>query len=195
MNLDDHLFKGLIARMNEMFPLVNRTWISSDKWDRIKSRNSNKFAPLNSRVLKIPNLVNDKIVFSSVATSQNNCVVALKPNTHGLNFGIIELIFQHSRIDSLDKEASTDTWLSIKPLIPAPLSVGRLYRQLEKYDQLGVTLRKIDKSSTSSIIHSTEILSHCAWTRYKPKSLAEKNTNQSTRKTDEEYIALVCLDR
>jgi hypothetical protein len=171
--LDDRLFKGLIARINELFPLADQTWISSDKWDRTKSRNVNKFAPLSSQVLKIPNLVNNGIVFSSVATSENNCVVALKPNAHGINFGIIDLIFQHSRITPT-KEALKDTWLSIKPLIPAPSSVGKLYRQLEKYEAVGVTLQKIDKSSSSSIIHSTEILSHCAWTRYKPKSSAEK---------------------
>jgi hypothetical protein len=114
-------------------------------------------------------------------------VVALKPNAHGINFGIIELIFQHSRITP-DKKASKDTWVSIKPLIPAPLYVGKLYRQLEKYEAVGVTLQKIDKSSSSSIIHSTEILSHCAWTRYKPKSSAEKNANQSTRRTDENTL-------
>ncbi|PLW31340.1 hypothetical protein PCANC_19621 [Puccinia coronata f. sp. avenae] len=161
LNLDDRLFKGLIGWINELFPLVDQTWISSDKWDGIRSRNPNMFAPLSSRVLKIPNLVNDGIVFSSVKTSENNCVVALKPNANGINFGIINLIFQHSRITPT-KEALKDTWLSIKPLIPAPSSVGKLYRQLEKY---------------------------------KPKSSAEKNANQSTRKADEEYIALVCLDR
>ncbi|PLW36244.1 hypothetical protein PCASD_12095 [Puccinia coronata f. sp. avenae] len=83
LNLDDRLFKGLIAWINELFPLADQTWISSDKWDRTKSRNVNKFSPLSSQVLKIPNLVNDGIVFLSVATSENNCVVALKPNAHG----------------------------------------------------------------------------------------------------------------
>ncbi|PLW33130.1 hypothetical protein PCASD_17572 [Puccinia coronata f. sp. avenae] len=192
INLDKHLFDALTARINELFPLVNQTWVASDKWDKMKSRTAMKFTPLTSHILKIPNCVIDKIVFSSVKTNENNSVVALKPNTHGVNFGIIQLIFQHSRV-SPDKSTSTDTWLSITPLIPAPSSVGQHYTQLESYP-LGLKLRKIDKSR-SHIIHSTEILAHCAWTKYQSQDLSAKNVQRLPEQTDDEYVVLVSLDR
>ncbi|PLW07024.1 hypothetical protein PCASD_23641 [Puccinia coronata f. sp. avenae] len=105
MSLDKRLFEILIARINELFPLVDQKWLASDKWDKIKSRDTNKFTPVTSQVLKLPNYVRDQIVFSTVKTNENNCIIAMNPNDYGIKFGIIELIFQHTRI-SPDKKAT-----------------------------------------------------------------------------------------
>ncbi|KNZ54367.1 hypothetical protein VP01_2964g6 [Puccinia sorghi] len=142
-SLEEVVFQELIARINQLFPLEQVTWISSDRWAKLSSRNAAKFAQLQSRVTQLRNLTINNVLFSTMETNENNCVVALKTNRNA-NYGIIENIFKHSQV-SPQKVVTTNTWLTVTPLVPVAPAEDTL-KGLYAYD-MGLALRRIDRST------------------------------------------------
>ncbi|KAI7945992.1 hypothetical protein MJO29_012380 [Puccinia striiformis f. sp. tritici] len=187
--LDKYLFASLIIKINELFPLPDRKWIAADKWDKLKSKEVDQFAVVNSRITEISNVSIDgtDVMFSTFEKNANNSIIVLKPTVRAANYGIIKHIFKHSRI-APDKTSHTDTWFAIKPLVPVPNSDHpQPFEQLEIYE-VGLRLRRLEFTGQKYIIvHSNEILAHCAWMKYGAMQI-----NQSM---DYETFALVSLDR
>ncbi|POW02242.1 hypothetical protein PSHT_12220 [Puccinia striiformis] len=186
--LDKYLFASLIIKINELFPLPDRKWIAADKWDKLKSKEVDQFAVVNSRITEISNVSIDgtDVMFSTFEKNANNSIIVLKPTVRAANYGIIKHIFKHSRI-APDKTSHTDTWFAIKPLVPVPNSDHpQPFEQLEIYE-VGLRLRRLEFTGQKYIIvHSNEILAHCAWMKYGAMQI-----NQSM---DYETFALVSLD-
>jgi hypothetical protein len=177
------IFKELLSRINQLFPIEGVKWIASDQWDKLPSREKLKSAAVNSRCTQLKYWIADQhVVFCTMKKNENNCVVALKPNLKA-SYGIINEIFQHSRVTP-SNVALTDTWVAIRPLIPVPLK-GDPFAQFSDYS-IYLSLRRIDHSNIF-VFHISEILAHCAWMEYKPGEAISGIT--------ENCIALVCLDR
>ncbi|POV94806.1 hypothetical protein PSTT_16647 [Puccinia striiformis] len=157
--LDKYLFASLIIKINELFPLPDRKWIAADKWDKLKSKEVDQFAVVNSRITEISNVSIDgtDVMFSTFEKNANNSIIVLKPTVRAANYGIIKHIFKHSRI-APDKTSHTDTWFAIKPLVPVPNSDHpQPFEQLEIYE-VGLRLRRLEFTGQKYIIvHSNEI--------------------------------------
>ncbi|KAI7941584.1 hypothetical protein MJO29_013658 [Puccinia striiformis f. sp. tritici] len=178
--LENEWFLHLVTRLNELFPVEDHKWAASDDWHRSKSQNT--LAPVNSRVRVVSNFKKGEEIYTSMKTNKNNCVVALKPDAK-LKYGMIDRIFLHSRTPP-GLPLQTDTWLALKPLHPVP-ATNNPFAQLDKY-AFDVTLRTL-QDDPIYIVHSDELLAHCAWLKYRPRELHPKITSET--------YALVCLNR
>ncbi|KAI9618536.1 hypothetical protein H4Q26_012357 [Puccinia striiformis f. sp. tritici PST-130] len=170
--LENEWFLHLVTRLNELFPVEDHKWAASDDWHRSKSQNT--LAPVNSRVRVVSNFKKGEEIYTSMKTNKNNCVVALKPDAK-LKYGMIDRIFLHSRTPP-GLPLQTDTWLALKPLHPVP-ATNNPFAQLDKY-AFDVTLRTL-QDDPIYIVHSDELLAHCAWLKYRPRELHPKITSET----------------
>jgi hypothetical protein len=181
-SLEVDMFKQLIGRLNQIFPLENgRQWVASSEWS-LSASSANK-APVNSRIQIFPNLKQGDVVYSNRKTNENNCVVQLKPDSQ-TKYGMINRIFTHSRA-APGCPVVSDTWLAVHPLIPVPRNTDP-FAQLEQYDSIGVTLRRVEYCQ-EYIVLLADVLAQCAWIKYKPSEVVPG--------IDFETIAVVSLDR
>ncbi|KAA1073203.1 hypothetical protein PGT21_050095 [Puccinia graminis f. sp. tritici] len=181
--LSEKLFKQLIIRLNERFPLATHKWLESDKWVALSSAESPNFAPVNSRAEHVKNIHVDDVIFSTISSNESNCAIALKPHSP-LKYGLIHSIFKHTRRAPGLLNSITDTWVVVHPLVPIP-TVNDPYKGFDKY-HMTVALRRIN-NLVDYIIPFSDILAHCAWLRY-PAGTVHQTINYET-------IALVCIDR
>lgn len=182
-SLEPATFEKLLTRLNECFPMEDGKWLASNKWEKLQGSEAKKSFPVNARVNDLPQVRIGDVVYSTFKQNENNCVVALKPQVK-VSYALIRQIFDHSQSSSPGAPTSTTTWVVIHPLVPIA-SAYNPYKYTAAHS-IGLSLRKIDTSQTS-VVALDEILTHCAWMRYKPGQLNKKIT--------EETIALVCLDR
>ncbi|KAI7934600.1 hypothetical protein MJO28_016917 [Puccinia striiformis f. sp. tritici] len=170
--LENDWFLHLVTRLNELFPIENHKWAASDDWHRSKSQN--ELAPVNSCVWVVSNFKKGEEIYTSMKTNKNNCVVALKPDAK-LKYRMIDRIFLHSRTPP-GLLLQTNTWLALKPLHPVP-ATNNPFAQLDKY-AFDVTLRTL-QDDPIYIVHSDELLAHCAWLKYRPRELHPKITSET----------------
>lgn len=180
--IDGLLFEQLVDRLNELFPEPGCKWIASDKWAQKKKSEAKTFLPVNSSINNCACHLVDNLLYSTFKSNPSNSCIALWANLKAA-FGIIDQIFQH--LFSADHKTRTHTWFVLKPLNPLPHTDFNPFAYLSKY-HMQTSLKVLDKT-VRHIIHSDEIMSHCAWLEYGPREVSPKITTTS--------MALVSLDR
>ncbi|KAA1136386.1 hypothetical protein PGTUg99_029580 [Puccinia graminis f. sp. tritici] len=138
--LSEKLFKQLIVRLNERFPLATQKWLESDKWVALSPSESPNFAPVNSHAEHVKNISVDDVIFSTIRSNESNCAVALKPHSP-LKYGLIHSILKHTR-RAPGLLPITDTWVVVHPLVPIPPRHDP-YKGFDKY-HMTVALRRIN---------------------------------------------------
>lgn len=182
--LDDQLFKDLILKINEKFPIKNKAWVSSNHYSAMKGNRSH-FVPITSRATFLKSHTKIEEIYSPFHVNENNCTVSFK-NGSKTSHGRIESIFEHSRTGP-DNEVSRDVFFAIKPLAPINTPVAcDPFIQLSDYE-MQVALLRFHPKVDMRIFHESEILFHCAWIEFKAGELSKE--------IQFETIAAVVLDR
>ena len=179
--LEADFFRQLVDQLNNRFPLPNKKWIASDSWSKLRPSVSKNFVPVNAKVEQLKDFKVDDVVFSTFKANNKNSAIALKPNAP-VKYGFIQSVFRHTR--SAPGLYLTNTWLVVQPLVPVS-SVNNPFNQLTNYP-INVALRQL-KDDEKYVIPVDDILAHCAWLTYKPRTISDT--------IDFETVAVVCIDR
>ncbi|WAR52229.1 hypothetical protein PtB15_1B670 [Puccinia triticina] len=180
--LNSPTLKVLIKRLNELFPCsTGAPWIPSDEWAKKKEAKSKEYLAVTPSIEKLPSVLINEVLFSTLRENPSNSVITLRAGC-APQYGIIEQIFWHQRTSG-NGTSTANTWMVIQPLVPC--SFSNPFAGLGKFD-VQLELRII-QTEILYVIHTREVLAHCAWIKYKACEILP-----SIKK---ECIALVSLDR
>ncbi|WAQ82946.1 hypothetical protein PtA15_3A312 [Puccinia triticina] len=181
-SLDSTQLRILIKRLNQLFPCpTGAPWIPSDEWAKKRKADASKFLSVTPRIEKLSSCLINEVCFSTFRDNPSNSVISLRAGC-APQYGMIEDIVVHRRILG-NGNSTADTWLVIQPLLPCNFS--NPFAGMIPNFELQVELRIPDQ--TNYIIHTQEVLAHCAWIKYKPCEILPSIKNVC--------IALVSLDR
>ncbi|WAR56382.1 hypothetical protein PtB15_7B230 [Puccinia triticina] len=167
-SLDDQLYHNLIHKINDKFPLYGNVWITSTDYSAKEVTDRSNYTPVTSRANFLKHHSIRSEVYSTFHVSQNNSIVRLKDLSKATCR--IDSIFRHARIGP-DDEIYKDVFFAIKPLKAVPPITSNPFRQLADYE-MQVSLQMFHPETHAMVIHESEILSHCAWIKFKPGEIS-----------------------
>ncbi|EGF98185.1 uncharacterized protein MELLADRAFT_69491 [Melampsora larici-populina 98AG31] len=183
--IDADIYKQMIEHMNRE-RLNECAWKSASEWNFLPENEKRVTAPVSDSARFVKRYVHKGVNFTTFETSKANSVVQVRSQVNNMmSFGKINSIFVHRRTPIGSLSSLDDTWVSVELFQPVPPSKPNCFLRLDEPD-VQAHLR-ITTTAAPSLIHISQIVSHCAWIEYQSKEI--------TPLLDLPSIALVSLDR
>lgn len=183
--IDSKIYTQLIKHMNAK-SLDNCAWISATDWTFLNTAEKGVCAPVRASGKMISHVSHKNVTFSTFSHNKNDSVVQVALDSNGsYSFGRITSIFVHRRLPVGQKNPIDDTWVVLQKFRPLPPSKPNCFLALGEPD-LQAYLR-LNMLEEPSLVHLSQIVSHCAWIEFKPKEITD-GLNMPT-------IGLVSVDR
>lgn len=183
-SLNPNILDSLTKRLNRQRK-EQCTWVMPDIWSMMSKKSSLGYAPVASRVIFYHHIPHLDVNFSAFQASRKDSFIVFKSlNQDKKQFGRIHSIFTHRRSPEPGKFIN-DTWVCVQVFQPLLSSHYNPFSRVAAPD-VQVELRLWDGPETSLILLD-EVVAHCAWIMYGPKSI-HKDLNVST-------VAMVSLER
>lgn len=181
--IEPKIYKQLITHLNTHC-VDQCAWISAVDYTFLSSNDKKVCSPVRASAKFLSHIAHKEVNFSIFSRSKNDSVVQVDVNGAML-FGRVISIFIHRRLPVGKKGSVDDTWVVFLSFLPVPPSKPNCFLALNEPD-LQAHLR-LNILSEPTIIHISQIVSHCAWIEYKPGEITH-DLNMPT-------VALMSVDR